>query len=246
VVDVMRIALISDVHGNLHAFEKVVEDIRREKVDSVAFLGDLVFLGLYPQACFDLLMTLEPMCFIKGNTDANLEELASFTPASDGDRRLKQYILHTDSRLNEAAKDRLSLGRIAKRLKILSHEFIFCHGSPYSFKDQLEPDNPVFPEISQRIATEHPDAIFCGHIHQPMRFQIGSTLVFNPGAVGYSFDGDVRASYGIVTIGDSVTCSVRRVEYDVERYKREVMEQEPAFMDLLQHLLQTGRPFRGA
>jgi len=243
-VDAIRIALISDIHGNLPAFESVVADMQREKVDSVAFLGDLVFLGLYPQECHDLLLSLNPMCCIKGNTDANLEELPFFNPTDEDGLRIKQFIEYASIRLDESAKT-LLVGRcLAQRIEIQSRSLMFCHGSPYSFKHQLEPRNPDFPTISQRIVEEGLDAVFCGHIHLPMQFQIGSTLVCNPGAVGYSFDGDVRASYGILTLGESVTCDIRRVDYDIERYRREVRVQKPPFIDMLLHLLQTGRPLR--
>jgi putative phosphoesterase len=243
-VDSMRIALISDIHGNLPALEKVAADIDREKVDSVVFLGDLVFLGLYPQECHDLMLALDPMCCIKGNTDANLEELSIFNPEDEDGLRLKRFIEYADIRLHESAKIILAGRCVAQRIDIQSKSLMFCHGSPYSFKDQLQPGSPGFPTLSQRIAEERFDAVFCGHIHQPMQFQIGATLVFNPGAVGYSFDGDVRASYGILTLGESITCSIRRVDYDIDRYRREVEAQQPAFKDMLLHLLQTGRPFR--
>ncbi|PKL12721.1 MAG: hypothetical protein CVV52_08930 [Spirochaetae bacterium HGW-Spirochaetae-8] len=243
-VDEIRIALISDIHGNLPAFESVVADMQREKVDSVAFLGDLVFLGLYPQECHDLLQSLNPMCCIKGNTDANVEELPFFNPTDEDGLRIKQFIEYASIRLGESAKTVLAERCVAQRIEIQSRSLMFCHGSPYSFKDQLEPGNPDFPTLSQRIANERFDTVCCGHIHLPMQFQLGSTLFFNPGAVGYSFDGDVRASYGILTLDESVTCDIRRVDYAIERYTHEVRTQKPPFMDMLLHLLQTGRPLR--
>ena len=243
-VDAMRIALISDIHGNLPAFESVVADMNQEKMDFLVFLGDLVFFGLYPQECHDLLMSLNPMCCIKGNTDANLEELPFFNPDDEDGLRLKRFIEYADIRLDENAKALLAGWPIAQRLELRSRSLMFCHGSPYSFKDQLEPGNPDFPTLGQRIAGECFDAVFCGHIHQPMQFQLGSTLVCNPGAVGYSFDGDIRASYGILSLGESTIFTIRRVDYDIERYRHEVRTREPAFKDMLLHLLQTGRPFR--
>ena len=79
----MRIAIISDIHANIYAFEQVVKQLKNENIQSLIFLGDLVFLGLYAQECYDLLKTLNVHYCIKGNTDSNIDELKDFIPMND-------------------------------------------------------------------------------------------------------------------------------------------------------------------
>jgi len=69
------------------------------------------------------------------------------------------------------------------------------------------------------------NAIFCGHTHRRETFQIGDTLVVNVGAIGYSFDGDPRPSYGMVDVEHGeISCDLRRVAYDFGRYREEILE----------------------
>ena len=72
----MRLAVLGDIHGNIRAFEAVLNDAKASKADQVIFLGDLVVMGLDPQLCFDLLMEQNPLVMIKGNTDVYRSRLS--------------------------------------------------------------------------------------------------------------------------------------------------------------------------
>ena len=209
------------------------------------FLGDLVFLGLYPQECFDLLGTLDVRYRIKGNTDANIGELPLFIPKNPDEETLRRMIEYTDCRLADDAKQEIARWPIAERAELESKRIVFCHGSPYSFKDHLEPEHDGFAELAKRIAAESPDAVFCGHTHRSRRFMAGRTVIFNAGAIGYSFEGITKASYGIIDIGREIVCQVKRIEYDKKRYQREIRSRQPVFMHNLLHALEYGEPFKG-
>ena len=62
----MRIALLSDIHGNIDALRSVLDDAKQQKVNNYAILGDLIFLGLYPRECYEEVMNLSPIALIKG------------------------------------------------------------------------------------------------------------------------------------------------------------------------------------
>jgi predicted phosphodiesterase len=241
-VSAVRIAVISDVHGNIHAFEKVVADLVSREVDSVVFLGDLVFLGLYPQECFDLLSELDPSVAIKGNTDANIEELAGFEPSNEFERQLREMIVYADVRMTPRTKQTIRSWNIAERETIRGCATIFCHGSPYSFKDLLTEANR--DQFAARIEDERVSAIYCAHTHQSADFMIGGTSVTNFGAVGYSFDRNTTARYGIVEFSEGVrpTHEILEVAYDIEKYKDEIRRQKPAFMENLLYALEHGLP----
>ena len=67
---------------------------------------------------------------------------------------------------------------------------------------------------SELVRAGHPDFLFLGHTHQPMKTQFQRTLVVNPGSVGQPKDGDARAAYAVWKDGK---VSLRRARYDVER-----------------------------
>jgi putative phosphoesterase len=71
----MKIAAISDIHGNFKALERVLEDIKDTGADSVIVLGDIVFFGEEPQKCFETLREIDPLVWIRGNTDDWFNEI---------------------------------------------------------------------------------------------------------------------------------------------------------------------------
>jgi putative phosphoesterase len=236
----MKIAFISDIHGNLPAFEAVVQDFSREKVDSVVFLGDLVFYGLYPKECYDLLVSLKPSCCIKGNTDANLEELKTFNPVTDEEKRLYGNIVYCNERLSVKAKKDIASWPIAKRLEFKKHTIIACHGSPYHFKDHLSSGSKQLEKLRPKIEKEKVSHILCGHTHLGETFRIGDTNIVNVGAVGYSFDGDNRASYCLCTVKkDSWKTEIRRVEYPYKEYAEKILA-NPLFGYKLWYIVEKG------
>ncbi|MCH3915939.1 MAG: YfcE family phosphodiesterase [Spirochaetia bacterium] len=214
----MRYACISDIHGNLPAFTAVIKDLSLQDIDGVIFLGDLVFLGLYPQECFDALEQLNPIICIKGNTDGNLEEVKTFTPSSEFEQELLDLILFCDDRLTSLAKETIASWPIARPLQ----DFLCCHGSPYSFKESLSDKGSLSHELKQKLSKEQAHIILAGHTHHSCDFSTMGKRIINPGAIGYAFDGDRRASYAIL---DGKKVEFRHVAYDWQEYLAELNAQ---------------------
>ncbi|WP_320130631.1 metallophosphoesterase family protein [uncultured Sphaerochaeta sp.] len=236
----MKIACISDVHGNLPAFEAVANDICQEKPDMVVFLGDLVFCGLYPRECYEMLLSLHPSCCIKGNTDANLEEITSFKPSTDLEKKLYENMAYCDQQLTEQAKADIASWPIAQRIVLEGEEIIACHGSPYHSKDHLALGSNQLKLLSCKIEKEKVGHIFCGHTHIPQTFMLGNTTIVNAGAIGYSFDGDKRPSYCLATFGREIeTIQIKRLGYASEGYKKKVLG-SPLFGHDLWYILEHG------
>jgi putative phosphoesterase len=243
----MRLALLSDIHGNLGALEAVLSDGTSMGVDAYAFLGDLVFFGLQPQACFDALLERSPLLCIKGNTDANLEEASTFHPSSAFERQLLDVVHDCTARLAQEALRTISGWAISDTLVIEGHPILCCHGSPYDFNDKLMPQ-ATDRALSDRISLEHAVLICCGHTHMPGTFHVGGKSIVNAGSVGFSFDGDPRASYAILDItGRSVRTRMRRLDYDRSHYA-EQLDRMSATLPLfasISHAVRTGTPFSG-
>lgn len=218
----MRLAFLSDIHGNIGALEAVLADCDAAGVDAFVFLGDLVFFGLYPQPCFDALSARAPLICIKGNTDANLEEVETFTPRSEFERQLLEVVRDCAGRLTSDTLGTISSWPVAETLTLEGHRIMCCHGSPYHFNDRLS--DPIADEhLARRVSEEPEELVCCAHTHVPQVFGMYGKPIVNIGAVGYSFDGDPRASYAIIDVGEhGLLPEIRRIEYDRERYAGEL------------------------
>ena len=243
----MRIALISDVHGNAYALERVVRDISSRGADAVIFLGDIGFLGLYPQQCHDMLKALGCRLYIRGNTDENLFILDAdppFVPADESEHFILRAVDFMADRLDEASRAEILSREIAVRLDLGASQFLCCHGSPYCVTDRLVEEE--MEGYRERIAAERVTAVACGHTHTPADFLIGSTRIVNPGGVGYSFDGNSDARYLILDVErDRIRTEPVTVAYDRDRYCADIRAQAPIFRDNLLHLIERGKPFGG-
>jgi len=240
----MRLAVLSDIHGNIRALEAVLTDAKASKADQIVFLGDLVVLGLDPQLCFDLLMEQNPLVVLKGNTDTYLENIKAFPVKNEKDQQILKLLKYTSIRMHQQSKEVLAALPSVERHEIENVSVLFCHGTPYDDSEGIYSNQPFSPQLSKQLAEENVDLIFSAHTHIPADFVRDGIRFINPGAVGYSYDGDIHASYALVEIEDSnIRCVHRRIEYDVKRYAMEVehaLEGFPLF-DKLLYPLENGR-----
>ena len=217
----MRIAVVSDIHGNLTALEAVLADLKRTSPDLIFHGGDLGYGGARPAEVVDCIRELgwPGVC---GNTDEMLwepEELRRFAAQSPAFRWLltavEEIIPETCARLGE---DRM------RWLKTLPYEqrrrsMAVVHASP---KDLWRAPLPEARDEELKEVygcLEVPIAVYA-HIHRPYVRELPELTVANTGSVSLSYDGDCRASYLIVDetklSTDGPRVWVRRVEYDVE------------------------------
>ncbi len=243
----MRLAVLSDIHGNIRALEAVLADAKASKADQFVFLGDLVVMGLDPQLCFDLLMEQKPIVLIKGNTDSYLENIKAFPVKNPHDAQILKLLKYTSIRMHKKAKEQLSNLPSVDRHEIEEVSILSCHGTPYDDTEGIAKDKPFSPALSKKLAEEKVELILHAHTHTPSDFHRDGIRFINPGAVGYSFDGDVRASYALVDVENGqIRCTHRRVDYDINRYIMEVehaLEGFPLF-DRLLYALEHGRQLK--
>lgn len=98
----MRIAILADIHANIFALEKVLEDIKNQDINNYIILGDIVMIGPDPAATLRLVKTLNPISWIKGNTDMWLEEFGGFKQEAGSFKRKPYYEFYS------YAKDRIT------------------------------------------------------------------------------------------------------------------------------------------
>lgn len=211
----MRIAIVSDIHGNLTAFEAVLADLRQASPDLIFHGGDLADGGARPSEVVDRVRELGWRGVV-GNTDEMLFDPGSLTEfASQASQNLQPLFTALAERVaatREAmGEERLAWLRILPRTQI-QDQVALVHASPKSLWRAPAPEGSdaelegVYSPLDRSIAVY-------GHIHRPFIRKIAGTIVANSGSVSLSYDGDRRAAYLLI---DESGPSIRRVEYDVE------------------------------
>lgn len=215
----MRVAVISDIHGNCLALEAVLADIAEQGVDTVLNLGDVVSGPLEPTRTADLLMDRD-FPTVRGNHDRIL-----FEDSPDRvERFVRQYLTPTHLGWLEGLPERLVIGG----------EIFMCHGTPTSdtapwLDNWMERRTFTLPdEASVAAAADGVDypVLLCGHTHiaRAVRLKDGR-LVVNPGSVGLQMNyGSPDARYAIVERrGGKWSVTFRAIPYDSEAAARQAV-----------------------
>jgi putative phosphoesterase len=213
---VARLAMISDVHANLPALEAVLADVEREGVDRVFCAGDLVGQGPHPNQVVSRIRKAG-IPSVLGNQEVEVRELADRARPDP-----KRHMLWTIAVLKRKNREYL-LGLPAERkLEVEGVEIQIVHGSPHGTFDTMHPSltsetlRAWFP-----AETPRPAVLVGGHTHVPFVRTVARMLVVNAGTVGRPFDGDPRASWALVEVGEGgVRGRIRRVAYSVEETVR--------------------------
>lgn len=211
----MRIAIVSDIHGNRTAFEAVLVDLRKTAPDLILHGGDLAASGASPVEVVDRIRDLG-WRGVLGNTDEmlfNPESLYDFARKSPKLRSLfaaiEEMAVVTRVALGE---ERLAWLRSLPPLETQG-SVALVHASPESTWHAPPPEASDAELCSVYAPLGQPIAVY-GHIHRPYIRSISGMIVANAGSVSLSHDGDQRAAYLLL---DDSTPSVRRVAYNVDR-----------------------------
>lgn len=214
----MKIAVISDIHGNLSALERIVESLKDEAVDKIVFLGDLIMTGPRPKEVFELMSDLNPDIWIKGNSDDWLSELSDFEPVSDLEIMLKDMGLWARDRINSSIEKELLSKPVSTEKEYALQLFNFCHGTPYSHSHAILQDSKS-AFLESELSNIKADKIVCGHTHLRFSMTFKDKLIKNFGAVSMpGKDFSLMARYGIIHIADTVFFEDRECEYDFSAY----------------------------
>jgi putative phosphoesterase len=235
----MRVAIVSDIHGNRRAFEAVLADLRQVAPDLVLHGGDLSYGGAHPADIIDHIRALG-WPGVRGNTDEMLwapqgltefaakqpklgpllgiiQELIPPTLASIGEERLRWL----EGIPNQYSGDGFSL----------------VHASPGDLWRAPMP-NASDDELHSTYASLGATIVVYGHIHRPYIRRVHGMTVANTGSVSQSYDGDRRASY-LVIEGESIT--IRRVEYDVESEAADLLRSGLPHAEWMSRILLAGQ-----
>ena len=211
----MRLAIISDIHSNLHALETVLEEIETLSADAILCLGDIVGYGAYPNECCER-VRLAATRSILGNHDraAIADDTSGMNPLAAAAAVWTAEALTPDSKeFISSLKQSSSIeGRRSTTIKMF-------HGS------DVDPDEYVFDEMVDEAMLLRCDADFVllGHTHIPFMRTFDAGIVANPGSVGQPRDGDPRASFATLDT-EKREVVIHRLEYDIRSASDSILE----------------------
>ena len=236
----MRIAVVSDIHGNLAAFEAVLADLQQTSPDLILHGGDLPHGGASPEEIVDHIRDLGWQGVV-GNADEILfapETLENFAVQSSAPASLwdavRETAVWTRSALGE---ERLAWLRRLPRVHIHG-PMALVHASPESAWRAPEPESGD-AELESVYGPLGKPIVIYGHIHRSYVRQVSGMVVANSGTVNLSYDGDPRAAYLLL---DGSTPTIRRVEYDVDKEVNALSSCGLPHADWISKMLVTARP----
>jgi predicted phosphodiesterase len=236
----MRIAIVSDIHGNLTAFEAVLADLRQVSPDLILHGGDLADGGASPVEIVDRIRDLGWQGVL-GNTDEMLfrpESLQEFASQSPKLQPLWAAVEEMAAVSREAlGEERLGWLRGLPGAQMHGATAL-VHASPWDFWRAPAPEASDAELESVYARLGRPVAIYA-HIHRSFIRSVSGMTVANTGSVGLSYDGDPRAAYLLL---DETTPAIRRVEYDVDREIRALSDCGFPHADWVARMLKSGRP----
>jgi predicted phosphodiesterase len=209
----MRIAIVSDIHGNRTAFEAVLADLRQTSPDLILHGGDLADSGSSPVEIVDHIRDLGWQGVV-GNTDEMLFMPESLRKLAERSPELHDLFAAVEE-IAAATREALGEGRLAwlrgLPLDQVHGPMALVHASPESPWRAPMPEasdaelESVYKPLGRSVAVY-------AHVHRPYIRRVPGMVVANTGSVGLSYDGDRRAAYLLL---DGSEPEIRRVEYDV-------------------------------
>jgi putative phosphoesterase len=226
----MRYGIFSDIHGNLEAFQEVINVYKNEKIDKYLCVGDIVGYGADPKECIDKTRQLQALA-VAGNHDwaaVGMTDITYFNPVAE------QAILWTRAKLSDEEKDFL------KSLKLVyeNSDLILVHGTlnkPEEFNylmdvELAQVDFKLMKKNICFIGHSHIAGIFIeakGKISYSVQTQIkidpNKKYIVNVGSVGQPRDRDNRASFCIFD-SDRKEVYLKRVDYSIDKAQAKIIK----------------------
>lgn len=239
-----RIAIISDIHGNMQALEAVLADIEKENCEKIFCLGDLAMAGPEPVKAINKIKSLYDdgkLELIQGNTD---EMIGNFS--EEILQRVKKAApIMANALVNDVKiipnELRIFLKNLPaqKALEIEGTKVLLVHGSPRKNDENIMPDMPI-DKVEEMVAGVDEDLIFCGHTHLPCGYQTDSKqTIVNGGSVGRPFTPEPKSCYVVANFNNnSFEIQHKFVEYDRETASKILAKRDFEGADkLAQHLI---------
>ncbi len=222
----MKVAVLSDIHGNLPALRTVIADIDAWSPDLVVVGGDIINRGPRSGACLDVLVerqAADGWRLLRGNHEDFVLDCADPTRSLPGPgyetTRFAHYAL---GQVAHHAGLLRALPDVFERAAPNGDILRIVHASMRNNRDGVYPMT-TDEELRRQIAPA-PAVFVTGHTHRPLARTLDRTLVVNIGSVGASFDEDRRAAYGRFEWAGCWTANIVRLPYDYAQIERDYVD----------------------
>ena len=215
----MKVAVLSDIHGNFQALESVVKDLKSNNCEKVLCLGDLAMAGPQPGMVIDYIRFQDNWEVIQGNTDKLISDFSPkiFEDVKKGFPVMANALADDVLFIEDDKKEYLRNLPPQKEIVIDGVKVLLVHGSPRRNNEDILPNMPL-KDIEDMLINTNADLIFCGHTHVPAGYQTNSKqTVVNVGRVGRPMTSEPKSCYVIANFQDGgFSIEHRFVDYDRE------------------------------
>lgn len=239
----MKTAFISDIHGNAIALEAVLRDVHNKRIDKIVVLGDLCYRGPEPARSLDIIRSLN--CgVIKGNADEWV--IRGIHEGEVPNKVLELMNIERDWTVSQLKPSDINyLENLPSQLFFEINGIVIntFHATPTSLFDVVPPDANDQLIEANLMQYNNAQIYVYAHIHKPYIRYINEKVIMNIGSVGLPFDGTVKASYGVIEVGEggTVSTSIARVPYDVESVVKLYKETKYPNMNMMIEVIQKAR-----
>ena len=206
----MKIAILSDIHGNVFALESVLNAVKKKDVDILMIAGDFIGYYFWPVKVFNLLKDYDPIV-VRGNHDKMLKKAKEDTVYLE--KICKKYGNGLKIALDQLGDERIEwLSNLPDLVEYETQDgkILICHGSPWDGDEYVYPDSD--DESLNRYAQLNAKWIIQGHTHYSMHNKIGDITLINPGSVGQPRDRKPGAHWALLDT------SLNEVNFFCEQY----------------------------
>ena len=221
----MKIAVLSDIHGNSVALEAVLAEVSNAGINRLFVLG--AFVGYYynPDKVLAQLAPFETT-MIRGNHETMME-VAQYDESSAEKIRAKygSGVSHALKKLSEMQIKQLLALPETTEVTIYGITFFLCHGSPWDNNEYIYPD--ASEAVLRKCAAQGVDFVLMGHTHRPFVYTHNGRVVLNAGSVGQPRDTGNLASWAVIDTNNRSIVQ-RRTMFDITPVAQEAQQIDPA------------------
>jgi len=221
----LKLALLSDIHGNCYALKAVLEEIKRRNIDTLIITGDFVGYYFWPVEVFKLLKGWNVIA-IRGNHDKMLE--CTNNKAYRVKIR-KKYGSGLDIALDQLDKKNIEwLMHLPNSFEYETKDggILLCHGSPW------DGDEYIYPDVNNDLLSKYSNIgtdvkwVVQGHTHYPMCKNVYGISIINPGSVGQPRNGQLGAQWALL---DTTSGKLKHFceRYEISKVIRESERRHP-------------------